>query len=78
MEKMEVSSWENHLFLWAIVHSYVRLPEAKSTMKNHENLHFVQAFSFEAASTRYPGPVLFTTVRYGLECSWCSPPQHLG
>ena len=25
--EMEVSSWENHLFLWAMFHSYVKLPE---------------------------------------------------
>ena len=25
--EMEVSSWENHLFLWAILYGYVKYPE---------------------------------------------------
>jgi len=36
---MEVSSWENHLFLWVIFHSYVKKQEGKSIFVDRLNLN---------------------------------------
>ena len=33
-------SWENSLFLWAIFHSYVKLPEGNTKMDDLEKLAF--------------------------------------
>ena len=32
---MEVFSWENHLFLWAIFHGYVKQPECNLYISHH-------------------------------------------